>query len=228
MKYILITLVLLITGISLGNNFLDSGINEALINTINTRTVDTLYVKTISKSNVISNNIQNQMPWIVALLIGVFSLLINIFLARQLRKSNNENLKIQIENNKEISIIEFKATIASTNRQNWINELRDLTSQILSLSAEFSLLNDEDKKDVSKLNVSKLFEKLIYLKSKIELLLNSEKSDHKTLITKIDNIVSIVLSKEDEENQFSDARDEVVNAARKMFDANWKKIKNLL
>ena len=72
------------------------------------------------------------MPWIGALIIGLLSVLVNFWVAHRLRQSNERNLTRQIENAKEITLSQFKSTIATKNRQDWINELRNAISDAIS------------------------------------------------------------------------------------------------
>eukprot|EP01093_Parvamoeba_rugata_P002527 TRINITY_DN13108_c0_g1_i1.p1 TRINITY_DN13108_c0_g1~~TRINITY_DN13108_c0_g1_i1.p1 ORF type:complete len:156 (-),score=30.54 TRINITY_DN13108_c0_g1_i1:61-528(-) len=154
------------------------------------------------------------MPWIVALIIGLLSVLANYIIANQLRKTTKENLNT-----------EYKATIASKNRQDWINEVRHTLTEFLS-SALF--LSNIDHTEIDENN--RFLEKLISSKSKLELLVNDSKTEQKDLLNSVENLLTLVTNDGKDPNfatKVRNSRNQTIKVARVLFNIHWKKIKNL-
>jgi hypothetical protein len=137
--------------------------------------IDTVRIQNIQNEEYVTSfDWQKNMPWMGAILIGILTVLANLIISNQYRKSNKEVSDRQINNSKEIALaqienvrksveLDFNKTVLSGNRQSWINELRVLISQILSKTMAIS----------AKQNISnKEFEKLRFLITKAELMLN--------------------------------------------------------
>jgi len=164
------------------------------------------------------NTLLKNMPWIAAILIALLTILANYITSLQLRKTTKENLENQ-----------FKATISTKNRQAWINELRQNLSEYLSYSLYLSILKNSNPANTAERN--KMFEKLILAQSKIELLVNHNKPEQKKLLDSIDKLFSSSSNSdnpsENENIAYRNARTELINSSRNLFDIHWKKIKDL-
>lgn len=216
---------------------------------VNVNVPTTLQIKDITEKSNNSSIIEKSMPWIVAFIIGLLSALVNFFIARQLRQSNENNLQRQIESSernlqrqiesnerslqrqietaKETTITGFKATINTKNRQEWINELRHTVSQFLSHSLQ--LIPTVGIKFVTETEKSAFYEKLVYSKTKIELLTNPNKPEQKELLDSIEQLLVQVSKKKEDFNldEFKAARDKTLDVSRKLFGIHWDKIKEL-
>ncbi len=228
---------------------------------VNFNLPNTLQIKDITDKNVNQSFFQENMPWIVALFIGVLSVFINFWVAHRLRQSNERSLQNQIESNernllrqiesnernslrqiesnekslqrqietaKETSLVEFKVTIATKNRQEWINELRQTLSEYLS---NISLINFNPKSHSQTiLDDNKIYIRNMSLsKAKLELLMNKDKPEQKELLEKIESMLKLVTGEQTEnhlENMRS-ARSSIIIAARELFKIHWEKIKEL-
>lgn len=184
---------------------------------------DTLNVQNLNSINGQDNFSDKNIPWIVALFIGIFSALINLLISRKLMISNERNLQRQIDSSKQQTIIEYKATIAVKNRQEWINDLRQCLSELLTSSA-LSTPNMKAYADYNK-NAEKVFLNF----SKIELLLNGKKPEQVDLIDSLTTLVNVLLMGNEEfsNEHYKEAKDKVVTSARKLFEIHWNKIKKL-
>jgi hypothetical protein len=162
-------------------------------------------------------------PWLIALFIGISTVLVNLYLSKKSRQSVEENLKLQLANNKEITLAQLKGTIATKNRQDWINEVRYNVTEILthSLFVITNYPNGDDK--------GEKLEKIIFAKSKIELLINDKKPDQEELANKIELLVNeIGLNQEEfDEERIISKRNDIIDISRKIFKTHWQKIKNL-
>lgn len=197
------------------------------------------------------NPVEKNMPWIVALLIGILSVLMNFWVSHRLRQSNETNLKNQTESNernlqrqiesnerslnkqieasKETKLIEFKATIAISNRQQWLNELRQTLTDYLSSTSLIMRLPDNSEQHFFD-ERRDLVHKMSASKAKLELLLNNDKPEQKNLLDRIEELLSDVLKKINNNVPDVDlrgARSNTIEAARKLLGIHWDKIKGL-
>lgn len=166
------------------------------------------------------------MPWIAALLIGLLSAFVNFWIGKEQRKANEKALQDLISNAKDISIIQFKATIATKNRQEWINDLRHSLSEFL-IYAAFNTPDLTANKSITE--VKEITQKVGYNRYRIELLLNKNKPEQMCLYEAVENMSRLFLTSEENFNQdkFKRTRIEIMNAAVMLFDIHWKKIKAL-
>ena len=203
----------------------DKKTNDTSSTQVNINFPDTIKFKNVSE---IKENdfLEKNMPWVAALVIGLASVFVNIWLSNKLRLSNEKNLQKQIESAKDIGMNQFKATIATKNRQEWINELRHSVSQFLSYSA---LMHPQfEMNSASPTDRSNFYDKLLYSKAKIDLLTNENCSDQKALLDSLMVVIRIVTKgNSNMEDEFVGARNDVVEKSRIVFENHWNKIKAL-
>jgi len=187
---------------------------------------DTLHLQQNTQTISSDSSWSKNMPWIAALLIGLLSAFVNFWLGFKQRKSNEKILQDQISNAKDISITQFKATIATKNRQEWINDLRHSLSEFL-INAAFNTPDLTANKTVSE--VKEITQKVGYNRYRIELLLNKNKPEQKRLYDAVENMSQLFLTtaKDFDQDKFKRTRLEIMNAAVALFDIHWKKIKAL-
>lgn len=177
--------------------------------------------------------LDRHMPWIVALLIGLLSAGVNLRAAKKLRESNEKNQQQQIDNVKEITMLQFKGTIASQNKQGWINDLREEISELITkchvIAEEFHLDEDfEEEEEMDDERFKDNWEQLYFSEAKIKLLLNVNNEDQRELLESIDKMVNYMLKDKDFTwEEFNGLRSDVVDSTRKLFEKHWEKIKNL-
>lgn len=224
-RIIIIIIFLTINNLSFSQTNKDSTATQDSSNEIVIKLSEPLKIENINREKLDGFDWDKQMPWIAALIVGLLSVLANFIIAKQLRLTNLKNLERQIEHAKEIALTEFKATIATKNRQDWINELRHTISEFMSYAVY--LMPVEGAAKIS--DQDNVYEKFTYSKAKIEMLTNSEKPNQKKLLDAIEDVLDLILldAKDFDLDKFNDSRNDVINAARKVFDLHWKKIKNL-
>lgn len=244
--------------------FISLNINSQNVNYIETKYSDSIYnnlVKEINSNKTLHNiyiieKQQNEdngndsiMIWMVALIVGFFTIISSILINRSQRKSNeritmlslesSENsARSNIENAKELALAdiqntsklsnqEYKATLNSKNRQDWVNELRDSMSELLSKSAIISIEYSKDKPDIEK--IKPYFERIIYYKSKITLLINPNKSEQNKIIIEASNIIDEATKspKDFNKKEYESAVLNFIKSGQKLFEYNWRKIKKL-
>jgi hypothetical protein len=171
---------------------------------------------------------ENNMPWIVALGIGVLSVVVNFIISWQMRIFNQKNLKQQIESNKDIKLIEYYATVTSQNQQEWVNEVRQtltdfLTNSALIVESSHPGLNPKllDERQ-------KYIQAILMAKSNLELLLSEKNIEEMELLTKVNKMFDLNVNEPiDYALAKQIARNDVLSSARHLFEINWDKIKNL-
>lgn len=189
---------------------------------------DTIYVITQKSEEVNGFDIQKNMPWIGAFIVGVLSVFGTIIVNNQMRKSNKQNSDLQLAQSKELVLkqlefanknvqLEFNKTVLSGNRQVWINDLRENISKIISnvfaLSLKQSISNQE-------------IENLRFLIIKVELMLNKQSDANFILaLTELEDCcLEILMSNK----IFSDLKpyiDNVKSQAQLTLKTEWERVK---
>lgn len=219
------TILLLMTFITLSclsqNNSIKTELKNKDLPNISINFPKEIQVKNVN--NQTESSLDKNMPWIVAFLIGLLSAGVNFWVAHRLRQSNEKNLQRQIESSNNIALTQFKTTIATKNRQDWINELRH---ELCDLLAAFT---SSTGSDVTREELSKFMDRILYSKSKIQLLINNQKPEQKDLEDKIEALFNTYIEKKGklENVEFATLRQAVINSGRKLFDLHWSKIKDL-
>ena len=211
--------------------------------------LDTLKIQNLKTGN----DKSDPMPWIVSLLIAGATVAINIYISNKTQKTsiinveaqiksstqNAENqLKLsrdivveQINNSQELAFSQFKATLKTKNRQDWINTLQHCTSEFLSQCFMINITIKIHSSNATKFfeNITPHLEKMTYNRSKIAMLINVENQDHLDLIKPMDDILNTWSAAENEDSikQFRDNQAEIIAAANKISKANWAKIKDI-
>jgi len=227
MKKIILLLTLVVCStITFGQVELDSTGNKEQqkeITEVNINLPDTVQIKDISAKN---EDSPSKMPWVIALVIGVLSAIINIWIADKMKNSNEKTISLQLTNAKELALAEFKATLGAKNRQDWIDELRHNLSEFISQSAMINIEFSVDRPDNEK--IKPYFQKMNYNKAKIAMLINEEKAEQKRVIDAVNELVNKSFDSQNDFDaaEFKGIEDELVDASRDLFNIHWEKIKN--
>lgn len=200
-----------------------AGSNDSLLNAINNK-IDTIQKQVVKNEKQIvliqsqaeekKGFINENFSAIIALLIGLITVFVNVWLNKSLRKQNSESLNKQIEssekiaikniqntelvtlknieNSKELSKLEFNANLKRNNRQDWVNALKDNLAQLSKnlYSLQFARKNSEsdyDKIDAYRLNI-------LYHITFILLHIDTELELHNKLKKTIFNSLEIIYS----------------------------------
>ena len=166
------------------------------------------------------NEINELMPWIVALLIGILATITNIIVM-------NRNFKV----NKEIANLNFNSNVLSKNRQEWINILRDLMSDYLAIFDNITLNNEFNKQENIEVNFIRTKEgkeeirDLFYLQNKIGLLLNF-KEEKSALLYKNLTELTAAFHKDTENNQhYQDKANRCFLMCQEILKEEWTRVK---
>jgi hypothetical protein len=181
------------------------------------------------------NFLEKNMAWVAAIIVGVLTTAGTIYIGVHQKRSNESSLEKQMQKNSEqldkqmqLSIdlqkVQYRNTLAATNRQEWINDLRITISEFLS-KATIIFINKRRSNENSDSSTTEL-EKLIYLKNKIELLLNIEHQEQKQVRDAIWNILNEVEKSDLTLNKLSKLQEKVISSSSTLFQMQWEKIKS--
>lgn len=187
--------------------------------------------------------LSEQMPWIVALLIGLLTVLANLITSHYLSKRGKEQLNRQVESNERMNEKQIKATVLSANRQKWINELREKMTEFRTLTGRLHLNLDVNHKGKQlspaekteyETKVEELFHHLRMMMKPDELLTNSEEDQNtREFLRLIDSVRCICglgnTTNEERErlNKIGSDLEELISCSRRIGKNEWEKVKNL-
>lgn len=213
---------------------------------------DTIKVQTLKSSEKTKLWYENNnMPWIISLIISFMTIGINIYIAKVTHKTAIKSVEAQItsstitsksqiessqqiaiqeiQNSQDLALTQFKMTLNTKNRQDWINELRHSISEFLAQSAMINVLMTAPSEEREFKDFQPFFEKIIYHHNKIEILLNQEKVEQKAVLKLIREMRAISLQPEKDYNakKFRIKENEIFEASRNLFRIHWQKIKEI-
>lgn len=162
-------------------------------------------------------------PSLIALIVGLIAYLSTIkssnkqieTIKKQMENSK-ASIELQILSNKEIAQLDFRKSVLSTNRQAWINDLRELISELISILLSYTT-NEKDEADQRKLN---------FLLLKVELMLNPEKdNDFIVSLHKLQkSLVQLSIGRKEYVDIEKDVF-EVKNHTKKTLKNEWERVK---
>ncbi|MCA6436381.1 MAG: hypothetical protein IM600_15980 [Bacteroidetes bacterium] len=161
-------------------------------------------------------------PALVTLIVGIGTIIVNIFVSRKLLNFNKETLVKQLENQLRIKQIEIKSANNIKNRHDWMNQFRDTSSEYIScLSTLYVKINDN----------SITLAKLMYLNSKLQLLLHPEREFEEEALKLFGKLTETVFLRFDKSATevvkiVQDDHKRLIVLCRNILDKNWQKINN--
>jgi hypothetical protein len=189
---------------------------------------DTIYVLTQKSEEIDGFDIQKNMPWIGAVLVGFLAVFGSVQVNKQLRKSNKEITNLQLAQSKELLLkqlefanksvqLEFNKTVLSGNRQVWINDLRENISKIISnvfaISLKQCITNQE-------------LENLRFLIIKVELMLNRQSDvNFITSLTELEECCLEILMSNKTVSDLKPYIDSVKFHAQVTLKTEWERVK---
>lgn len=147
------------------------------------------------------------MPWIFASIVGVLTILANIYISYAARKTSIE-----------INRRDFNKTILSANRQIWISEFRGLMSEIISKYTFY----------IAKASINDLeFSEINLLLTKVELLItNSTTSAFTDVILKLRASSYEILKENSHIEELDSLLEELKIQTRETIKNEWELVKN--
>ena len=128
---------------------------------------------------------------------------------------------------------QFNATVLSANRQKWIETLRDMLAELISLLVAALVIksNWKDKWDKGRgplIGEPALLDKLqrmVLTTSKIRLLLNPTETDHQHLAQAIDAAIKRLQSEESLESETEADIQSITALAQSILKREWQRVK---
>jgi len=126
---------------------------------------------------------------------------------------------------------QFKASVVSSNRQRWIEVLRDAIAEYIAmvtsvaLSAHQASLVDSQIADAES-EIHKAAERIVFMRCKILLMINPTKSFHRELRRSIDAIHNVLVeNKTIDLDQWRGHLEAITVAGHAVLDAEWERVK---
>lgn len=137
-------------------------------------------------------------------------------------KSSEEIAKSQLENSKEITISQIKANLVAASRKEWIENLRKNISELVYLA-------NKAHSDMHATGTRSMEDgdRMWYLATYIELLLNPTEKEHVEFLLKQIEFVGFCVSGSKDLKQWSDLKREYMSSAKIILKSEWSKVKAL-
>lgn len=103
-------------------------------------------------------------------------------------------------------------------RQAWINNLRDVLSEIISSALHYYVTGFEDRTE-------KEYQRVTLLESKVRLMLNANENDHQRLEVLIQKMIAAIQHEGGKKDEFPDLHTEVVALSRTILKREWDRVK---
>lgn len=170
-------------------------------------------------------------PWIIslsALIISIIGIVINFLISN-----------MQIKANRETTFRQIKATLNTNNRQDWVTETRNVITELITQVKLLNIEFQEEKQNEDRKKV--LHEKVTMNRTKLLLLLKSNKEKHQILLLSVRELINtldehLLNRKAKEENnlnipydngKFISQMDQVVENGRNLLYDEWRKIQSI-
>jgi len=165
------------------------------------------------------------LPWISALIVGFVTAAASWYIGRNQIKSLNS----QIQSNAELTTKTLRANIVSANRQQWINELREVVSKFICESHAISVVYYRQAQTGEGIEVTdewaEMAKQLAYYSAKIELMMNPSESETRQTLAIINQIRTDMQSLNFE--TIGNSIEALTSVMNTVFTNEWKKIKEL-
>lgn len=139
---------------------------------------------------------------------------------KQLKEQLNQSqstLKEQIKTARDTAELTFRQNVLSGNRQNWINKLRDIISEVISLVGITALKKRMSDDDFRQLNI---------LLIKAELMVNPDKDKEFIKALKALNLACLqVITGDKNYSDLTDYRTDVLNYTKTTLKTEWERVK---
>jgi hypothetical protein len=136
----------------------------------------------------------------------------------------------QIRSSEEIAHRQVIATVVSTNRQDWINKLRDSLADFLSkemMARTYNRLHHADDESSNRI------QEVLRLNFKVNLLINPKEPDHASLVESIDKLTNTIDGSGRPPNEIEEIdkhmkrlRDETVALSQVILKREWERVKS--
>jgi hypothetical protein len=119
---------------------------------------------------------------------------------------------------------QFNANVVSANRQAWINTLRDAVSEYQSCVSGMTVFLTAGQIHSSEFR--ERLDRLLFLDSKIKLLINPDEANHQKLVEIVSSLRSISQESTGEElKRMLSLQDELTVITQKILKSEWERVK---
>lgn len=180
--------------------------------------IDTLRVQNIASPNTAKWYENSAMPWISAILIALLGVLANYMISKRTQAAAKNTIERQ-----------FSLSLYSSNRQAWINSVRETLSELLT---QCSLLNIAIQSN-DKNGRASAFEKVAFRRNQLRLFLSPLIEKHKNVLENLVELINLIdrhqLNSEIPMEQYDNLKilkcqDKLVESGRIMLYDEWNKI----
>ena len=128
---------------------------------------------------------------------------------------------------------QINANVVSSNRQNWIDALRDLLAELVALFASVMVVKSGWKSDwggglpalQSDRSLLAKLERIVLVQWKIRLLLNPTEADHRTLYRAIEGAFAHAKSDAFDEAELAADIERITSVAQPILKREWERVK---
>ncbi len=125
---------------------------------------------------------------------------------------------------------QIRASLISSNRERWIEALRDSIAEYVALAVSAAMLREVLRKQAFEAirddpPLAQLAERIALARNRILLMLNPAKDEHDKLCSAIDEADRLLLESEATLVQMNDRVDAITRAARAVLKAEWARVK---
>jgi uncharacterized membrane protein len=119
---------------------------------------------------------------------------------------------------------QIRASVVSTNRQQWINNLRDTVADFVAKQTMVRTLNSKSHADDS--SISRI-EETVRLAHRIELLINPKEADHAALVELIFQMANTMNQQNEKNKSFNagDCTERIVKLTQAILKREWDRVK---
>jgi len=196
--------------------------------------VDTLKVQNLEKESAKHWFESAAMPWVASIIVAILGLAVNIAVAISTRRTSLKMVDTQIQNSTKLAASQFNATLNSSNRQEWINDVRSCISELITQCNLLNISFQEEPKNKDR--ERDIHEKVSLYRNKMRLYLSTEIEQHKRFLDEMKEFINILdrhllnsdNKMEDFDNiEFMRKSDSMIELGRALLYFEWHKIQNV-
>lgn len=124
----------------------------------------------------------------------------------------------------DVTRMQITASTISTNRQDWINTLREIVAELQGVMAQIRMLSYQQS---DAWHFDSRWDRLFVLQRKLELFLNPDEDDHKQLRIKVQMAISVLRCPPSPEVQKDEAysASDITAATQAILKREWERVK---
>ena len=176
--------------------------------------------------------IEKNLPWAVALLISVASVLLNFGIAKYLRVLNEKKMQLQVETierrlryyldkSLDSQLQHLKKMAIAKDKQQWVEEVNVCITNYLT---NIDFVQPKVRELLEPGDFAKYIENILLYKSKIEILLPGDTVSQRKILKTMDDFNEILAMNEQEyrDDLFEEKRNKLLKATRTFYKNNYR------